>query len=106
MELLTKVMKYFSMFQPKNVPESQKFATGVASGTCDASSSERQEGAKIAAIAAALHHHAHVNNDVRAKVAAIAAAIHHHELENSQDGGLLGVAAVVAAIHHHNNLKK
>lgn len=94
------------MFQSKNVPESQRFATEVAVGASDASLSERQEGAKIAAIAAALHHHAQANSDVRAKVAAIAAAIHHHELENSQNGGLLGVAAVVAAIHHHNNLKK
>jgi Na+-transporting methylmalonyl-CoA/oxaloacetate decarboxylase gamma subunit len=46
-------------------------------------------------------------SDDKAKVvAAIAAAIHHHELENAQNGSLLGVAAVVAAIHHHNNLKK
>jgi Na+-transporting methylmalonyl-CoA/oxaloacetate decarboxylase gamma subunit len=100
-ELLTKVMKYFSMFQSKNVPQSQEFATEVS----DARSREPQEGAKVAAIAAALHHHAQENDDVRARVAAIAAAIHHHELENSQNSGLLGVAAVVAAIHHHN-LKK
>lgn len=102
MELLTKVMKYFSMFQSKNVPESN----GVAVGAVDGSSSECQKDAKVAAITAALHHHAQENSDVRAKVAAIAAAIHHHELENTQSGGLLGVAAVVAAIHHHNNLKK
>lgn len=96
MELLTKVMKYFSMFQSKNVPESNGIAV-------DGSLNEHH---KVAAIAAALHHHAQENNDVRAKVAAIAAAIHHHELENTQSGGFLGVAAVVAAIHHHNNLKK
>lgn len=101
MELLTKVMKYFSMFQSKNVPESQGFATAAS----DIPLSERQEGAKIAAIAAALHHHAQAKNDVRAKVAAIAAAIHHHE-QQAQDDGLLGVAAVVAAIHHHNNRMK
>ena len=100
MELLNKVMKYFSMFQSKNVPESNG-----AAGT-DALLNERQEGAKVAAIAAALHHHAQENGDVRAKVAAIAAALHHHELESKQNGGLLGIAALIATIHHHNNLKK
>ncbi|WP_310439881.1 hypothetical protein [Sulfuricurvum sp.] len=94
MELLNKVMKYFTMFQSKNAPESQNFAGEVA------------QGAKVAAIAAALHHHDSENSDVRAKVAAIAAALHHHEVENSQNGGLLGIAALAAVIHHHNNLKK
>lgn len=102
MELLNKVMKYFTMFQSKNAPESQNFAGEVAV----ASSSDRAQGAKVAAIAAALHHHEQESNDVRAKVAAIAAALHHHELENSQNGGLLGIAALAAVIHHHNNLKK
>jgi hypothetical protein len=105
-ELLTKIKKYFSLFQSKNLPESRKFATEVAAGASDVSFNERQQGAKIAAIAAALHHHTQEKNDVKAKVAAIAAAIHHHELEKTQNGGLIGVAAVVAAIHHHNNLKK
>ncbi|ADR34270.1 hypothetical protein Sulku_1609 [Sulfuricurvum kujiense DSM 16994] len=102
MELLNKVMKYLTMFQSKNAPESQNFAGEIAV----ASSSDRVQGAKVAAIAAALHHHEQESNDVRAKVAAIAAALHHHELENSQNGGLLGIAALAAVIHHHNNLKK
>jgi len=102
MALLKKVMKYLTMFQSKNAPESQNFAGEIAV----ASSSDRVQGAKVAAIAAALHHHEQESNDVRAKVAAIAAALHHHELENSQNGGLLGIAALAAVIHHHNNLKK
>ena len=81
MELLNKVMKYFTLFQSKNAPESQNFAGEVAV----ASSCDRAQGAKVAAIAAALH---------------------HHEMENSQNGGLLGIAALAAVIHHHNNLKK
>jgi len=101
-ELLTKVMKYFSMFQSKNLPESHEGAVRAS----DTQSSQRHEGAKVAAIAAALHHHAQENDDVRAKVAAIAAALHHHEIESNQNGGMLGIAAVIAAIHHHNNLKK
>ncbi|MDD5161156.1 MAG: hypothetical protein PHI47_13980 [Sulfuricurvum sp.] len=106
MELLHKVMKYFSIFQSNNAPKSQNFASEGAVMASETSSLDRVEGAKVAAIAAALHHHDQENNDVRAKVAAIAAAIHHHELENSQNGGLLGIAAVVAAIHHRNNLMK
>ena len=98
MALLNKVMKYLTMFQSNNAPESQNFA-GEASY-------DRVQGAKVAAIAAALHHHEQESNDGRAKVAAIAAALHHHEMENSQNGGLLGIAALVAAIHHRNNLKK
>ncbi|MDD2368734.1 MAG: hypothetical protein PHQ90_05475 [Sulfuricurvum sp.] len=106
MGLLNKVMKYFSVFQSNNTPESRNFASEGAVMASETSSLDRIEGAKIAAIAAALHHHDQENNDVRAKVAAIAAAIHHHEIESSQNGGLLGVAAVIAAIHHHNNLMK
>lgn len=102
MELLNKVMKYFTMFQSKNIPESQNFAGEVTV----ASSLDRAQGAKAAAIAAALHHHDCENNDARAKVAAIAAALHHHKMENSQNGGMLGIAALVAAIHHRNKLKK
>ncbi|MCI4406246.1 MAG: hypothetical protein JHC35_03025 [Sulfuricurvum sp.] len=102
MALLKKVMNYLTMFQSKNAPESQNFASEAAI----ASSDDRAEGAKVAAIAAALHHHDLENNDTRAKVAAIAAALHHHELENSQNGGLLGIAAVIAAIHHRHNTKK
>lgn len=102
MELLNKVMKYFSMFQSKNAPESRNFADEVAV----ASSFDHAQGAKVAAIAAALHHHDLENSDIRAKVAAIAAALHHHEMENTHNGGMFGIAAVVAAIHHHNNLKK
>lgn len=98
MELLNKVMKYFTMFQSKNAPESQNFA-GVGSF-------DRVQGAKVAAIAVALHHHDLENSDVRVKVAAITAALHHHEMKNSQNGGLLGIAALVAAIHHRNNIKK
>ena len=102
MELLNKVMKYFPMFQSKNAPESQSFA-----GEIDLDSSNtHDERAKVAAIAAALHHHDLENNDIKAKVAAIAAALHHHEVENSQNGGLLGIAALAAVLHHHNNLKK
>lgn len=102
MALLNKVMKYLTMFQSKNAPVSQNFAGEVVI----ASSNDRTQGAKVAAIAAALHHHDMENSDSRAKVAAIAAALHHHELENSQNGGLLGIAALVAAIHHRNNIKK
>lgn len=102
MALLNTVMKYLTMFQSKNAPESQNFASEAAVVSLD----ERAERAKVAAIAAALHHHDLENNDPRAKVAAIAAALHHHELENSQNGGLLGIAAVVAAIHHRHNTKK
>lgn len=98
MALLNKVMKYLTMFQSKNAPESQNFASDA--------SHDRAHGAKVAAIAAALHHHDLENNDVRAKVAAIAAALHHHETQNSQNGGMLGIAALVAAIHHRNKLKK
>ncbi|MDO9057322.1 MAG: hypothetical protein Q8M43_13375 [Sulfuricurvum sp.] len=98
MALLNKVMKYLTMFQSKNAPESQNFASDA--------SHDRTQGAKVAAIAAALHHHDLENSDVRAKVAAIAAALHHHETQNSQNGGMLGIAALVAAIHHRNNIKK
>jgi len=98
MKFLNKVMKYFTMFQSKNAPESQSFA-GEASH-------DRPQGAKVAAIAGVLHHHEEEFNDVRAKVAAIAAALHHHEMESSQSSGSFGIAALVAAIHHHNNLKK
>jgi len=102
MELLNKVMKYLTLFQSKNGPKSQSFAGEAVV----AASSDRMQGAKVAAIAAALHHHDLENSDVRAKVAAIAAALHHHEIENSHNGGLLGIAALAAVIHHHNNLKK
>ncbi len=106
MELLNKVMKYFSIFQSNNAPKSQNFASEGAILASETSSLDPTDRAKVAAIAAALHHHDQENNDVRAKVAAIVAAIHHNELENSQNGGLLGIAAVVAAIHHRNNLMK
>lgn len=102
MELLSKVMKYITLFQSKNAPESQNVEGEVAV----IASGDRTQNAKVAAIAAALHHHDLENNDVRAKVAAIAAALHHHEMENSQNGGMLGIAALVAAIHHRNNIKK
>jgi hypothetical protein len=66
----------------------------------------KPDGAKVAAIAAALHHHSLESGDVRARVAAIAVALHHHELENSvQNYGLAGLASLVAAIHHHNRKK-
>jgi hypothetical protein len=102
MELLNKVMKYLTKFQSKNTPEAQNFAGNVTV----LPSHDRAQGAKIAAIATALHQHNLDNNDARAKVAAIAAALHHHEIENSQNGGMLGIAALVAAIHHRNKLKK
>lgn len=102
MALLKTVMNYLTKFQSKNAPESQNFA----GETVCAAIPERVDGAKVAAIAAALHHHDLENNDVRAKVAAIAAALHHHELENSQNGGIVGIAALIAAIHHHNTKKK
>jgi Na+-transporting methylmalonyl-CoA/oxaloacetate decarboxylase gamma subunit len=81
MKFLNKVMTYFGMVQSKNFQESQNFAGEVSV----ALSLDRTQGAKVAAIAAALH---------------------HHEMENSQNGGSLGIAALVAVIHHHNNLKK
>lgn len=97
MGLLNRVMGYFSKPQSKSLPELQ---------VCVRESSPN-EGARVAAIAAALHHHSLENDDVRAKVAAIAAALHHHELENSgQNNDLAGLAALVAAIHHHKNTKK
>ncbi|MCX6061271.1 MAG: hypothetical protein NT103_03350 [Campylobacterales bacterium] len=97
MELLDRVMKFFTKSQPKNLSELQ---------VCVSESSPNHEGAKVAAIAAVLHHHSLENNDVRARVAAIAVALHHHELENSQqNNGLAGLASLVAAIHHHNKKK-
>lgn len=84
------------MFQSKNISESQNLAVETP----------LYDGAKVAAIAAALHHHNLENNDPRAKVAAIAAALHHHETRNSQNAGLLGIAALVAAIHHRNKIQK
>jgi len=78
MKFLKKVMRYFSMVQSKNAPESQNFVG-------EALSDDRAQ---------------------RAKVAAIAAALHHHEMENSHNGGMLGIAALVAAIHHRNKIKK
>lgn len=107
MELLTKVMKYLNVFQAKNLSELQVCAGNNSHTRCDSLPDERSEGAKVAAIAAALHHHAHVGDDVRAKVAAIAVALHHHEMETAaQNNGSLGLAALVAAIHHHKNIKK
>ncbi|MFH0709320.1 MAG: hypothetical protein V2A75_03845 [Pseudomonadota bacterium] len=94
MELLDKVMKYFTKSKPKNLSELQVCIPN-------------NEGARVAAIAAALHHHSLENDDVRARVAAIAVALHHHELENSgQNNGLAGLASLVAAIHHHNKSSK
>jgi len=90
-------MKYFTKSQPKSLLELQ-----VSENT----SSFNHEGARVAAIAAALHHHSLENDDVRARVAAIAVALHHHERENSgQNNGLAGLASLVAAIHHHNKKK-
>jgi hypothetical protein len=90
-------MKYFTKPQPKNLSELQVCTGDV----CD--SPRNHEGAKVAAIAVALHHHSLENDDVRARVAAIAVALHHHERENSvQNNGLAGLASLVAAIHHHN----
>lgn len=78
MKILHKVMRYFGIAQPENAPEPQNFAG-------EALSDDRLQGAKVAAIAAALH---------------------HHEMENSHNGGMLGIAALVAAIHHRNKIKK
>lgn len=78
MKFLHKVMRCFGMAQSKNVPESQNFVG-------EALSDDRAQGAKVAAITAALH---------------------HHEIENSHNGGMLGIAALVAAIHHRNKIKK
>jgi len=97
-ELLDRVMKFFTKSQPKNLLELQ---------VCANESFPTHEGARVAAIAAALHHHSLENDDVRARVAAIAVALHHHELENSgQNNGLAGLASLVAAIHHHNKSSK
>ncbi|HEX5623341.1 MAG TPA: hypothetical protein VFX57_02755 [Sulfuricurvum sp.] len=107
MELLNKVMKYLTVFQPKNLSELQVCAGDHSTAQCDSALEERSVGAKVAAIAAALHHHSLENDDVRAKVAAIAAALHHHEMETAaQNNGSLGLAALVAAIHHHNTKTK
>lgn len=76
MGLLNRVMGYFSKPQFKSLPELQ---------VC-VSESSPNEGAIVAAIVAALH---------------------HHELETSgQNNDLAGLAALVAAIHHHKNTKK
>ncbi|MDP1784704.1 MAG: hypothetical protein Q8K81_04665 [Sulfuricurvum sp.] len=105
MELLTKVMKYLNVFQAKNLSKLQVCAGDNSLTGGDSLPDEHSEGAKVAAIATALHHHA--NDDVRAKVAAIAVALHHHEMETAvQNNGSLGLAALVAAIHHHKNIKK
>lgn len=77
MKFLHNVMRYFGMAQSKNTSESLNFAGDA--------SYDRIQGTKVAAIAAALH---------------------HHETQNSQNGGLLGIAALVAAIHHRNKIKK
>lgn len=107
MELLTKVMKYLNVFQDKNLSELQVCAGTNLNTGCDSLPDDRSNGAKVAAIAAALHHHETVENDVRARVAAIAVALHHHELQTAaQNNGALGLAALVAAIHHHKNTKK
>lgn len=88
MGLLKSVMNYFTK---------SKKISGSAVCTSDS------EGGKVAAIAAALHHHSLEDGDVRAKVAAIAVALHHHKIEaSSQNNGLAGLASLVAAIHHHN----
>lgn len=107
MELLTKVMKYLNVFQDKNLSELQAYAGKNLNTECDLAPDDRSNGAKVAAIAAALHHHENVENDVRARVAAIAVALHHHELQAaSHNNGSWGLAALVAAIHHHKNTKK
>lgn len=106
-ELLTKVMKYLNVFQAKNLSELQVCGGDNPDAGCDSTLCDRAEGAKVAAIAAALHHHATASDDVRARVAAIAVALHHHELETAaQNNGAAGLAALVAAIHHHKNTKK
>lgn len=106
-ELLTKVMKYLNVFQDKNLSELQVCTGSNQNTECDSLPDDRSNGARVAAIAAALHHHETVENDVRAKVAAIAVALHHHELQTaSQKNGSWGLAALVAAIHHHKNTKK
>lgn len=93
--LLSKVINLFTKIEPKPLAE------------LDLSPANRDEKRKVAAIAAALHHHSTQEGDVRAKVAAIAAALHHHELENSvQNKGLATIASLVAAIHHHNKKTK
>lgn len=107
MELLTKVMKYLNVFQDKNLSELQVCEGTNPNTGCDTLPDDRSNGAKVAAIAAALHHHETVENDVRARVAAIAVALHHHELQTaSRNNGSWGLAALVAAIHHHKNTKK
>jgi Na+-transporting methylmalonyl-CoA/oxaloacetate decarboxylase gamma subunit len=78
MKFLKQVMRYFGMAQSENAPESRNFAGETLSD-------DRLQGAKEAAIAAALH---------------------HHEMQNSHNGGMLGIAALVAAIHHRNKIKK
>lgn len=97
MGLLNKVMKIFAKNPPQDLVELQ-----VPTLQEDSSTS----GAKVAAIAAALHHHSLESGDVRAKVAAIAVALHHHEQEHlPQNNALAGLASLVAAIHHHNKKK-
>ena len=106
-ELLSKVMKYLNLFQDKNLSELQVYAGKNLNTKCDSLPDDRSRGAKVAAIAAALHHHETVENDVRARVAAIAVALHHHELQSApRNNGSWGLAALVAAIHHHKNTKK
>lgn len=109
MGLLNKVMNLFSGFQTKDAPESKSSITPIVLTTGAegiAVAEDRVDGAKVAAIAAALHFHETENSDVRAKVAAIAAALHHHELETSQPSGIAGIAALIAAMHHHSKTKK
>lgn len=108
MALLSKVMKYlFRSEKPGNA-----HADSVTVSESDISSALSQEPAdikaKVAAMAAALHHFTHEETDTRAKVAAIAAAIHHHEsAAGMRVHSSAGLAAVVAAVHHHkNHLKK
>lgn len=120
MALLDRVLNYFSPKKAKSASRSQ-----ISTDEADLKDS-KIERAKVAAIAAALHHHNeqecqsaptpansgflglatlvaavhHHNrskNVDKAKVAAIAAALHHHESSDERKK----VAAIAAALHHH-----
>lgn len=121
MALLDRVMNYFGSKKGRSITTSQI-------PTDDNSVKDLNKGAKVAAIAAALHHYeleqstavvptpansgflglatlvaaVHHHNRTkkvdRAKVAAIAAALHHH---NEESDDKRKIAAIAAALHHH-----
>lgn len=83
MELLFKVIRSFFRSGKVSRQQDENLIPQSASGSVAVNTS-REDGAKVAAIIAAMHFHAarsRSKSDQRAKVAAIAAAIHHHELE-------------------------